>query len=89
MLTSLEIKIPNPIGKHNQSVSKTYDGDQWVNMEVLVLGDSLFTHIVEGDTVNDDAAADSLDGDEGLDWLFSDAADIIFLDPDGETESVE
>lgn len=33
------------------SVSKTYDGDQWVNMEVLVLGDSLFTHIVEGDTV--------------------------------------
>lgn len=33
------------------SVSKTYDGDQWVQMEVLVLGDSLFTHIVEGDTV--------------------------------------
>jgi len=33
------------------SVSKTYDGDQWVQMEVLVLGDSLFMHIVEGDTV--------------------------------------
>lgn len=33
------------------SGSQTYDGDQWVNVEVLVLGDSLFTHIVEGDTV--------------------------------------
>jgi hypothetical protein len=33
------------------STSKTYHGDKWVRAEVLVLGDSLFTHIVEGDTV--------------------------------------
>jgi hypothetical protein len=33
------------------STSKTYNGDQWVRCEVLVLGDSLIQHIVEGDTV--------------------------------------
>ena len=33
------------------SSSKTFHGDQWVTVEVLVLGDSLFAHIVEGDTV--------------------------------------
>lgn len=33
------------------SSSKTYRGDQWVTGEVVVLGDSLITHIVEGDTV--------------------------------------
>ena len=33
------------------STSKTYDGDQWVSVEVLVLSDSLVAHIVEGDTV--------------------------------------
>lgn len=33
------------------STSKTYDGDQWVQVEVLVLGDSLIQHYVEGDTV--------------------------------------
>ncbi|GAO43348.1 3-keto-disaccharide hydrolase [Flavihumibacter petaseus] len=33
------------------STSKTYAGDQWVRAEVLVLGDSLIRHIVEGDTV--------------------------------------
>ena len=33
------------------SDSKTYDGDQWVNVSVLVLGDSIIRHIVEGDTV--------------------------------------
>ncbi|SHH61134.1 protein of unknown function [Chryseolinea serpens] len=33
------------------STSKTYHGDQWVRVEVLVLGDSLVKHIVEGDTV--------------------------------------
>jgi hypothetical protein len=33
------------------STSKTYHGDQWVRAEVLVLGDSVFRHIVEGDTV--------------------------------------
>lgn len=33
------------------SKSKTYDGDQWVSMTVVVLGDSIIKHIVEGDTV--------------------------------------
>ncbi len=33
------------------SVSKTYDGDQWVRVEVLVLGDSIIKHIANGDTV--------------------------------------
>lgn len=33
------------------SSSKTYHGDQWVRAEVLVLGDSVVKHIVQGDTV--------------------------------------
>ena len=33
------------------SSSKTYDGDQWVRAELIVLGDSLITHIINGDTV--------------------------------------
>jgi Domain of Unknown Function (DUF1080) len=33
------------------SRSKTYHGDQWVRVEVQVLGDSLIRHIVNGDTV--------------------------------------
>ena len=33
------------------STSKTYDGDQWVRAELIVLGDSLVTHIINGDTV--------------------------------------
>ncbi|MNR21883.1 hypothetical protein D3C85_1388100 [compost metagenome] len=33
------------------SRSKTYDGDQWVSAELIVLGDSLVTHIINGDTV--------------------------------------
>ncbi|MDH4090733.1 MAG: DUF1080 domain-containing protein [Cyclobacteriaceae bacterium] len=33
------------------SSSKTYHGDQWVRVDVLVLGDSIIRHIVEGDTV--------------------------------------
>lgn len=34
-----------------ESSSKTYDGDQWVAIEVLVLGDSLIEHHMEGRTV--------------------------------------
>jgi Domain of Unknown Function (DUF1080) len=30
------------------STSKTYDGDQWVAVEVLVLGDSLIQHFIDG-----------------------------------------
>jgi hypothetical protein len=33
------------------SKSKTYDGDEWVRVEVMVFGDSLIRHIVNGDTV--------------------------------------
>ena len=33
------------------STSKTYDGDRWVSMTVVVLGDSIVKHVVEGDTV--------------------------------------
>jgi hypothetical protein len=33
------------------SMSKTYDGEQWVRAELIVLGDSLVTHIINGDTV--------------------------------------
>jgi hypothetical protein len=33
------------------SASKTYHGDQWIKAEVLVLGDSIIKHIVQGDTV--------------------------------------
>jgi hypothetical protein len=33
------------------STSKTYDRNAWVHAELIVLGDSLVTHIIEGDTV--------------------------------------
>jgi hypothetical protein len=33
------------------SKSKTYEGSQWVRAELIVLGDSLITHIINGDTV--------------------------------------
>lgn len=35
------------------STSKTYNGDQWVRAEVLVLGDSLIQHFVNGEMVLD------------------------------------
>ena len=33
------------------SKSKTYRGEEWVRVEVMVLGDSIVKHIVNGDTV--------------------------------------
>ncbi|MES2881280.1 MAG: DUF1080 domain-containing protein [Bacteroidota bacterium] len=33
------------------STSKTYDGEQWVRAELIVYGDSLIKHIINGDTV--------------------------------------
>jgi Domain of Unknown Function (DUF1080) len=33
------------------STSKTYPKDEWVRAELIVLGDSLITHIIHGDTV--------------------------------------
>lgn len=34
-----------------ESSSKTYEGEQWVKGELIVLGDSLITHLINGDTV--------------------------------------
>jgi hypothetical protein len=34
-----------------ESSSKTYRGDNWVTVEMIVLGDSVLHHLVEGDTV--------------------------------------
>lgn len=33
------------------SSSKTFDRDEWVRAELIVLGDSLITHVINGDTV--------------------------------------
>ena len=33
------------------STSKTYPADEWVRAELIVLGDSLITHLINGDTV--------------------------------------
>ncbi len=33
------------------STSDTYEGDQWVGAELIVLGDSLIYHLINGDTV--------------------------------------
>lgn len=33
------------------SSSKTYHGDQWVTMEMIVLGDSIAHHVLAGDTI--------------------------------------
>lgn len=33
------------------SRSKTYEGDQWVQAEIVVYGDSVIHHLIEGDTV--------------------------------------
>jgi hypothetical protein len=33
------------------SKSKTYEGDQWVRVEVLVHGNELIRHLVDGETV--------------------------------------
>ncbi len=34
-----------------ESASKTYDGDQWVSMELIVLGGAHITHLVNGEKV--------------------------------------
>lgn len=39
------------IGHCLNSTSKTYHRDEWVKAELIVLGDSLITHIINGDTV--------------------------------------
>jgi hypothetical protein len=34
-----------------ESASKTYDGDQWVTMELIVLGGAHITHLVNAEKV--------------------------------------
>lgn len=50
------------------STSKTYHGDQWVNAEVLVLGDSLIVHYANGEEVlryeNPQIGGGNVDGQE-------------------------
>ena len=38
-------------GHCTESSSPTFDGDQWVRSETIVLGDSLLLHLINGDTV--------------------------------------
>ena len=41
-----------PVEGHcTNSASKTYDGDQWVTVEMIVYGDSIVHHVIDGDTV--------------------------------------
>ncbi|RYF87871.1 MAG: DUF1080 domain-containing protein, partial [Chitinophagaceae bacterium] len=55
------------------SGSKTYHGDRWVRAEVLVLGDSLVKHIVEGDTVLECACHPHAEGHIGKPFLLTGA----------------
>jgi hypothetical protein len=38
-------------GHCTNSSSKTYQGDQWVSAEIIVLGDSIVHHVIDQDTV--------------------------------------
>jgi hypothetical protein len=48
-----EIKMKGEMVKDHcvNSKSKTYHGDQWVRMEVVVMGDNFISHIMEGEEV--------------------------------------
>ncbi len=47
------VEIGNKIKMEHciNSISKTYDGDQWVKARLVVFGDSIVHQIIEGDTV--------------------------------------
>ena len=49
--TDIDINGQAVQGHCTNSSSKTYDGDQWVTVDIIVLGDSIIHHIIEGDTV--------------------------------------
>lgn len=56
------------------SDSKTYDGDQWVKAEAIVLGDSVVHHVINGDTVltyNKTQIGGGFTGGAKEDWEFS------------------
>lgn len=49
--TEIDIMGEHYTGHCANSTSKTYHGDQWVTLEMVVLGDSIVHHIMEGDTI--------------------------------------
>lgn len=49
--TIVDIKGKTTLQHCINSTSKTYNGDQWVTAEAVVLGDSIVYHLIEGDTV--------------------------------------
>lgn len=49
--TDIDIEGKPAEGHCLNSSSQTYRGDRWVKAEIVVYGDSLIHHIVEGDTV--------------------------------------
>jgi len=49
--TDVDIKGVPVEGHCTNSNSKTFDGDQWVAVEMTVLGDSIIHHVVGTDTV--------------------------------------
>lgn len=49
--TEIFLKGEHYTGHCASSTSKTYHGDQWVTMDMVVLGDSIVHHIIEGDTI--------------------------------------
>jgi hypothetical protein len=49
--TEIEYQGKKYDGHCLNSSSKTFDRDEWVKAELIVLGDSLVTHMINGDTV--------------------------------------
>jgi hypothetical protein len=49
--TDIDIDGKQVASHCTNSHSKTYDGDQWVQVEMIVLGDSIIHHIIGTDTV--------------------------------------
>ncbi len=49
--TEIVIDGETAAGHCIESSSPTFDGDEWVRSETMVLGDSLIVHLINGDTV--------------------------------------
>jgi hypothetical protein len=47
------VEMDNKVNRQHciNSTSKTYNGDQWVTVEIIVLGDSLIQHVMDGNVV--------------------------------------
>lgn len=59
------------------STSATYHGDQWVTVEVEVLGNERIRHMLEGDTVLEYTKPQLDPGDEDAQWLLEAGADLM------------